>query len=184
MREIASHGQLRAAFLRWAIVTVPFILLLGFGSSRLAPSGDDNPWFVALAKPWFMPPGIAFPIAWTALYIMLGLALAVILNARGAAGRGLALALFAVQMVLNLAWAPLFFGAHLVSLALWVIVAMIFASLGATLLFGRIRPLAAWLMVPYLAWLVFAATLNFSIDRLNPDAESLVPSRANTQIEL
>jgi tryptophan-rich sensory protein len=175
---------LRASFARRAIVTVPLILLLGFGSSSLAPSGDNNFWFRALAKPALMPPSWAFPIAWTILYIMLGLALAVVLHARGAQGRRLALVMFAVQMALNLIWAPMFFGAHLVSTALLVIVAMFVAALAATLLFARIRRVAAWLMVPYLAWLCFAAGLNLRIDQLNPDAESLVPSRASTQIEL
>jgi tryptophan-rich sensory protein len=184
LREIASRGQLRASFARLAIVTVPLILLLGFGSGSLAPSGDENAWFVALTKPALMPPGWAFPVAWSTLYIMLGLALAVVLHARGAPGRGPALALFAVQMALNLVWAPMFFGAHLVSAALLVIVAMFFAALATTVLFARIRKMAAWLMVPYLAWLCFAAGLNLRIDQLNPQAESLVPSRASTQIQL
>jgi tryptophan-rich sensory protein len=184
VREIASRGQLRAGFLRWAIVTVPFILLLGFGAGRLAPSGDANPWYAALTKPAIVPPGWAFPVAWTIIYILLGLALALILNARGAPRRSLALTAFAVQMALNLVWAPLFFGAHLVSTALLVIVAMFFAALVTTFLFGRIRSAAAWLMAPYLVWLLFAGYLNYQIDRLNPDAEALVPSRSTTQIQL
>ena len=80
--EIATKGQLRWAFLRWAMVTVPLIVLLGFVSSRLAPSGDTSPWYRALAKPALNPPGWVFPVAWSALYVLIGLALAMILNAR------------------------------------------------------------------------------------------------------
>ena len=96
--EIATKGQLRWAFLRWAVVTVPLIILLGFASSQFAPSGDQNRWYRELAKPALNPPGWVFPIAWTALYVMMGLALAMILNARGSRYRGLAIGLFAVQM--------------------------------------------------------------------------------------
>src|SRR3954454_14455088 len=124
MSQIASQAQLRMSYLRWAVVTVPLILLLGSLSGVAANSGYGNPWFESLAKPGFMPPGWAFPVAWTFLYICLGLACAHILHARGARGRPLALTLFLAQLVLNFAWSPLFFAAHKVSLAFWTIVAM------------------------------------------------------------
>lgn len=59
MNEIASPGQLRLAYLRWALVTVPVIVLLGFLSGQLANSGFGNRWFDALEKPALMPPGWA-----------------------------------------------------------------------------------------------------------------------------
>lgn len=182
MGGIASKGQLRMSFLRWAVFTVPLILLLGFASGRAVPSGSDNGWYMALNKPALTPPGIVFPIAWTTLYILLGLAVAVILHARGARGRGLALSLFAVQFLLNLAWTPLFFGLHQVGAALLVIVVMLALAIVTTWLFGRIRPLAAWLMVPYLVWISFAGVLTWSIHRLNPDAETLVPTARTSQM--
>src|SRR4051812_28155151 len=80
--EIASRSQLRMSYLRYALFTVPAILLLGTLSGRASMSGYGNPWFDALAKPGFMPPGWAFGVAWTILYILLGLSLAMILNAR------------------------------------------------------------------------------------------------------
>ena len=91
---------------------MPLILLLGFLSGRSVPAGSDNGWYQPLVKPALTPPGWVFPVAWTTLYILIGLALAMILNARGARGRGLAVALFVGQFALNLAWTPLFFGAH------------------------------------------------------------------------
>jgi hypothetical protein len=100
--EIASKGQLRLAFLRWAIVTVPFILLLGFASARIAPTGAENLWYQMLEKPAQTPPDWAFPVAWAVIYVLMGLALAMIINARGSTLRGPALVLFAVQMGANL----------------------------------------------------------------------------------
>ena len=74
MNEIASQGQLRLAYLRWALVTVPAIVFLGFLSGRLANSGYGNRWFDALDKPPLMPPGWAFGAAWTILYVLMALA--------------------------------------------------------------------------------------------------------------
>ena len=183
MSQIASREQLRGAFLRRVLITVPVVLALGILSGRLSNSGYGNEWFAMLAKPEAMPPGWAFGAAWSVLYVLQGLALAMILNARGNQMRGLAVAMFVAQLALNLAWSPLFFALHQVTAALWLIGAIFISALATTLLFARIRPRAAWLMVPYLAWLCFAAALNNDIRRLNPDAEQLVPGFASTQIK-
>lgn len=184
MGQIASPGQLRMSFLRWAAVTVPAIVLLGFLLGTLVPSGNENAWYRELAKPALTPPGWLFPVAWTTLYICLGLAVAMILNARGARGRGIALTLFAIQFVINLAWTPVFFGAHQVMAAFWMIAAMLAISIVVTFRFAAIRRAAAWLMVPYMVWISFAAMLTLGIHRLNPDASTLAPDRAVTKIQL
>jgi tryptophan-rich sensory protein len=183
MTEIASRAQLRMSYLRWALVTVPLILLLGTFSGVAANSGYDNLWFAALRKPAFMPPAWAFPVAWTILYVALGLALALILHARGARGRPLALILFLLQLALNFAWSPLFFAAHKVSLAFGVIVLMVVLASVAAFLFYRIRRVAGLLMLPYLAWLLFAGALNHAIGSLNPEAELAAPA-SGTDIPL
>jgi tryptophan-rich sensory protein len=183
MTEIASRAQLRMSYLRWALVTVPLILLLGTFSGVAANSGYGNPWFAALRKPVFMPPAWTFPVAWTLLYIALGLALALILHARGARGRPLALTLFFLQLALNFAWSPLFFAAHKVSLAFEMIVAMVVLAAVAAFLFSRIRRVAGLLMLPYLAWLLFAGALNHAIGNLNPEAELAAPA-SGTDIPL
>jgi tryptophan-rich sensory protein len=115
---------------------------------------------------------------------MMGFALAMVLHARRARQRRMAITLFALQLVLNLAWSPLFFGAHKVVPAFWLLVAILISATATTLLFRRIRPAAALLMVPYLAWLIFATVLNFEIHRLNPQAETLAPGTSSTQINL
>ncbi len=184
MTAIASKSQLRMSLLRYALVTIPLILLLGTLSGRAANSGYGNPWFDALVKPEAMPPGAAFGIAWTILYVLLGLSLAMILHARGARGRGVALGLFAVQMLLNYSWSPIFFAMHQVRTALVIIVAMIVLSVVTAYLFSRIRKPAGLLFIPYLAWLCFAAYLNYEIMVLNPAAESLVPDGGGADIAL
>ena len=184
MNQLASRGQLRMSYLRWALVTVPAVVFLGFLSGRASQSGFGNPWFDALVKPALMPPGWAFGAAWTVLYITLGVALAMILNARRNPKRGVAVALFAVALLLNLGWSPLFFAAHKVVAALILIAFMFAFAVATTIAFGRVRTAAAWLMVPYLGWLCFAALLNYQIHVLNPNAETLVPRPASTQIAI
>lgn len=171
MSSLASSGQLRAAFLRWALFLVPGIVLLGFLSGTVAGSGPGNPWFDGLAKPSLYPPPATFGIVWTALYVLMGLALALVTTAWGARGRGLAIGLFVVQLALNLAWSPLFFGAHRISAALYLLVAIDLAVLATVVAFYRVRPRAALLLVPYLAWVLFATVLNWQFLSLNPDAD-------------
>lgn len=184
MGQIASPSQLRMSFLRWGLVTVPMIVLLGVASGQLSGSGYGNMWFTELRKPGFMPPEWTFGAIWTLLYALIGLALAIILGARGARGRRIALALFAFQMVLNLAWSPLFFAAHQVTGALILIMVLFVAAVVTAIRFAMIRRSAGLLLIPYLAWLIFAAVLNYEIMRLNPDAETLVPEAGATQIAL
>lgn len=182
MSGIASKGQLRLSYLRWAMVSVPSIVFLGLASGFLAGNAAQNRWYAALLKPDFMPPEAAFGFIWPLLYVLQGLALALVLNARGARGRGVAITLFVVQFLCSLAWSPLFFGAHEVALALYL--SLIIFVLGAitAVLFWRIRPVAALLMLPYVCWLGFAVGLNYGVHRLNPDAKTLVVPAAHTQI--
>ena len=147
-------------------ITVPAIVVLGFASGWLGASDSQNPWFAALHKPVFEPPGWLFPVAWTVLYVLLGIALGWLIEARNRR-RPLALTLFTGQMVLNLAWAPLFFRLHQIGPALAVILVMIALTLATMLVAWRVRAGAALLMAPYLAWLCFAAALNAAILQLN-----------------
>lgn len=184
MTALASKSQLRMSFLRYALFTVPAILLLGTISGAISNSGYGNAWFDALRKPEIMPPGWVFGAAWTLLYILLGLAVALILHARGAHGRGPALALFVLQLLLNYAWSPIFFAYHEVGAAFWTIAAMIGISAVTAVLFWRIRRSAGLLMLPYLGWLCFAATLTWQIGALNPKAAELAPEASTPDIAL
>lgn len=183
MKEIASSAQLRSELLRWALVFVPGILLLGFISGRIAQSGPANPWFASLVKPALYPPPAAFGIVWTVLYVMIGLALAIVVAARGAPGRKWAIVAFVVQLVLNLAWTPLFFGARQIEAALMLIVALDLVVIATIALFWRVRPVAGLLLVPYLAWIVFATYLTWEFRIANPTADGREVTGAVTRIE-
>jgi translocator protein len=182
MSEIASPGQLRMSFLRWALVTVPLIVVIGSLMGAMSSSGNDNGWYAMLAKPSFQPPGWLFGVAWAIFYTMMAIALAMILNARGAKGRGLAIGVFIGHLLLNFSWSPLFFGAHQVTAAFYLLLAILAGATLSAVLFWRIRPIAGLLLLPYLVWLCFASALNFATDQLNPDAEALVPPAASTNI--
>ena len=184
MTGLASRGQLRASFLRWALLIVPAILLLGFLAGRLSQSGPDNPWFDSLVKPSLFPPPATFGIVWSILYVMIGIALTLLVTARGAPGRGAALAAFAVQFALNLCWSPLFFGAHRIVGALYLMFALDVALLVTVALAWRVRRGAALLLLPYLAWVLFATVLNWQFLLANPDADGRAAAPATTRIEL
>ena len=183
MNMLASRGQLRASFIRWALFTVPVLLLLGLLSGKVAGSGPGNPWFDYLEKPAIFPPPATFGIVWTILYVLMGLALALVCAAWGARGRTAAIAAFAVHFLLNIAWSPVFFAYHQMSLALGIIAAMIVSLLAVIWLFRKVRPLAAALLLPYLAWLVFAAVLNWQFLQLNPEADGAEPYKAVQRYE-
>ena len=183
MTALASRGQLRASLLRWSLFTVPACVLLGFLSGYLFQSGPENPWFAILEKPAIYPPPSLFGIVWTILYVMMGFALAMVCAAWGAKGRTLAIVLFAVQFALNLAWTPVFFGAQEIGGALIVIAALDLALIATIAAFWRVRRLAAVLLLPYLAWALFATLLNWQFLQMNPDYAAPTPSNAAQRIE-
>ena len=162
----------RRPWWQYALVTVPVIVLLGSASGWLSQSGYGNAWFDALAKPPFMPPGWVFGAAWTVLYALMGLAVAMILAAPQSDHRRKGLTAFVAQLAVNYAWSPIFFAAHDIRLAFYAILIMLALAAAATAQFIKVRPLAGVLLVPYLAWLCFAAALTNAVDRLNPGAGS------------
>ena len=153
-----------------AFITVPAIVLGGTLMGIVSGGSERNGWYNALLKPSFTPPGWVFPIAWTILYALIGVALAMILAEPRSTRRKAALTLFFVQLALNFAWSPIFFAAHDIRLAKVVIFIMAALAAAAAGQFMRLRRPAGLLLIPYLAWLVFAATLNSTIKELNPDA--------------
>ena len=169
MNRLASPAQLRASLLRWSLFIVPAVMLLGFLSGQLAGSTADSAWFTGLEKPAIYPPAATFGIVWTILYFMMGLAFAMVCAAWGARSRGLAIVAFIVQLALNLAWSPVFFAMHEMQLALYILIALDVAVIVTVILFFRVRRAAGLLMLPYLAWILFATVLNWQFIQLNPD---------------
>lgn len=184
MSILASREQLQASLLRWILLLVPAVLLAGFLSGELSGSGPGNPWFDSLVKPAIYPSPASFGLAWTVLYILMGMAFALVCAAWGARGRRAAIIAFLVQLALNLAWSPLFFGAHQITAALVLILVLDVAVIVTIGLFWRVRWLAGALLLPYLAWVVFATLLTLQFLQLNPGADGREVSGAVQRIEL
>lgn len=139
--------------------------VLAAGLGGIATSGStDSAWFRALDKPPWYPPSSAFGIVWTVLYVMI--ATSGYLAWRAGADRR-ALGWWGGQMALNLAWSVVFFGLRSPGLAMAVIVLLAVAITWTIRAFARVDRPAAWLLAPYLGWVVFAATLNAAIVVLN-----------------
>ncbi|GAB3677404.1 TspO/MBR family protein [Salinisphaera aquimarina] len=142
-------------------------LICGIGVALVSLTGAVFPpgaWYAELAQPAGTPPDIAFPIAWTLLYI--GMAIAA-WRAWRADGIGKALGLFVLQLLLNALWMPVAFGAQALGWAMLVIV-VLWLALAATLVaFWRADRLAGLLLVPYLAWVSYAVYLNAGLLWLN-----------------
>ena len=128
-----------------------------------------NTWYPALVKPPLTPPGWVIGAIWTVLYFLMGVSLFLVLEAgtdRPGVRKGVAL--FSLQLVLNVAWSLLFFGLRSPSLGLVGIV-LLWGAVAATVLgFRSLSRTAAYLLVPYLAWVTVAGILNAGILLLNP----------------
>lgn len=151
-----------------SLVAWIFLLVaLGAGAGVLFAPDD---WYDALLKPTFNPPSAVFGPVWTVLYALMAVALWLVRRHRDADDRALrrrATQLFAIQLVLNLAWTPLFFGLHSAALAFVDICLLWLALLATTLAFGRVRPVAGYLLLPYMLWVSFALVLNGTIWLMN-----------------
>ncbi|WP_247730831.1 TspO/MBR family protein [Halovivax limisalsi] len=132
--------------------------------------GLDTAWFRDLTKPWFYPPSIAFPIVWTLLFTLLGVALWLVWRAGDpeiAEARTLALGLFAVQFACNVAWTPAFFGLRSIVAGLAVLVVLWPLALATVPAFARVDRRAGVLLLPYVLWVTFALALTADFWRLN-----------------
>lgn len=164
-------GPALAPLPRLAVALLPVVATAAIGS--LSTQSQIPGWYAGLAKPSFNPPAFVFPIAWTSLYAMIALSLWRLLGVRplapasGRRGWRLALTAFAIQMGLNAAWTPVFFVAHALGPALVVAVLLLMAVLWTIRLVAPFDRIAAWLLVPYAAWLSFAVILNTALLRLN-----------------
>ena len=124
-------------------------------------------WYKTLAKPAFNPPNWIFAPVWTALFFMMAVAAWRVWRRGGLREARLALALFGLQLALNLGWSLLFFGMRSIGAALVEIVVLLLAILATTAAFWQRDRVAGMLLVPYAAWVTFATVLNAALWRLN-----------------
>jgi translocator protein len=145
-----------------------FIVAAASGLGSTATSPHIPTWYAALNKPWFNPPNWAFPVAWTALFLLMAVGLWRILRqVDGGQARNHAILAFLVQILFNIGWSFTFFAARSPFAGMFVAAGLALAVLAMILAFRRIDPLAAALQLPYLAWVSFATVLNVAIWRIN-----------------
>ena len=157
-----TTGQQLLGLAGWALVS---LVAAAIGA---AASIEAAPFYGQLVRPDWAPPAWLFGPVWTALYALMAVAAWLAWRERRFRGARTALTLFLVQLALNALWSWLFFGWQRGGAA-FAEVLVLWATIAATALaFWRIRPLAGVLLLPYLAWVGFAAVLNWTVWRLNP----------------
>ena len=148
-------------------ILVCVLLCAGLGfASGYSTVNEINGWFQTIEKPSWNPPNWIFSPVWTTLYILMGIAAGIIWHSKDER-RNTALMLFILQFLFNLAWSYIFFSRHEPGWAFAEIIIMLVLIITTTLAFYRVKPLAAYLMIPYILWVSFAAVLNGSIWMLN-----------------
>ena len=160
------HPDARPNTRRWLALAmwVGLCVAVGVVAGLLFKPGA---WYASLEKPAFNPPAWLFAPVWTMLYIAMGVAAWRIECLPASAERKLALRQFGVQLALNAAWTPVFFGGQSLWGGVVVIVLMAFAIIVAIQRFYPLDKIAAWLLAPYLAWVAFASILNVSLLAFN-----------------
>jgi translocator protein len=142
---------------------IPFIFCVVIAASAGA-AFTTGPWYEALNKPWWTPPNWVFPIAWSILYFMIAIAGWL---AWRAGGLGQAVVIWGIGLVLNASWSYVMFGRQDISSALIVVAGLWLATAAFILATWRLEPRSAYLFLPYLGWVSFAAALNFAVWRMN-----------------
>lgn len=144
-----------------------FLTVIVGSISGFFTAGEIDTWYAALNKPALNPPNWIFGPVWTFLYILIGVALYFYLVTPANGSKRQGYQFFGIQLLLNFLWSFFFFNLHSPLLALVDIFLLIAAILVTMFYFGKVRMLAASLMIPYLAWVCFATYLNLGILRLN-----------------
>lgn len=124
-------------------------------------------WYAGLVRPAIAPPNWVFGPVWTTLYILMGISLYLIWKLPPDQARNLALAAFGIQLVLNFFWTFIFFSCKSLGWAFVEIIVLWIMLVFTMVLFWRLKPIAAWINLPYLLWVSFATLLTWSYWRLN-----------------
>ena len=150
------------------IVAMVISFLPGIFGVFFTPHGNSHIWYNGLIKSGLTPPGWVFSVAWTVLYILLGWALYLIIkSARKNSEKIRSYVLFVIQLVLNAGWSYVFFGLHFPAFALVILMVLFLISCWMAREFHRISRYAAYLVIPYLLWMMFAFYMNAYIVLMN-----------------
>jgi translocator protein len=124
-------------------------------------------WYITLNRPSFNPPNWLFAPVWTTLYIIMGISLFLVWILPPGKDRNRALVAFSIQMILNFGWSFLFFYFKTIDFALIEIIALWLSIVLMIVLFYKVKPIAAYINIPYLLWVSFATILNTAYFLLN-----------------
>ncbi len=148
------------------ITAVALPLLVGGISALLTRNSMDN--FKTINKPLLSPPAIAFPIVWTILFILMGIASYLVYTSTATKDeKSKALKLYGVQLIFNFFWSLIFFNLRAYNFAFVWIVALFILIVSTAVSFYRISKPAGYLFIPYILWVAFAGYLNLAIAFLN-----------------
>ena len=145
---------------------VSLLISLGVGGIASILTSGSYSIYENLSKPPLSPPGFIFPVVWIILYILMGIS-AYLIYISDSDEKNLALKFYAVSLIVNFFWPIFFFKFGLFWLAFFWLLLLIFIVAVTLILFKKINPTAAWLLVPYLIWILFAAYLNLFTAILN-----------------
>lgn len=146
----------------WILITEAVGALSGF----LSRSGTEN-YNANVIQPPLSPPPLVFPIVWGILFALLGIGAARIYLSPPSKERSLGLNIYAVQLIVNFFWSLIFFNAQAYGFAFLWLLLLLALVVWMFVTFRKVDPLAAWLQIPYLLWLTFAAYLNAGVWYLN-----------------
>jgi translocator protein len=164
------------SFMFLLVALVPIVFASATGS--LVTVSKISGWYAGLNKPWFTPPRQVFPVVWPLLYLLLTISFWRVLRsesgnpaeampARENKARNIAILVFFVQLIFNIAWSLAFFGAENPGAGVVMAAGLVLAVLAMILAFRRVDRFAGLLQWPYLGWVSFAFVLNFTIWRMN-----------------
>lgn len=161
MGEKPTHVEI-AGWAGWFLLTALTALVGGIASINAAA------FYEQLVQPLWAPPSWLFGPVWSVLYLLMATSVSLVWGAGGFARYRVELGLFVLQLVLNGLWSWLFFAWGMGGVAFIDILLLWITILGTAVLFWRVRPLAGFLLTPYLLWVTFAGALNFTLWQLNP----------------
>ena len=162
-----EYNVLGDVMINFKRLLISLAIPLAAGGIGYLLSGNNTEIYSSIVKPSFAPPGFIFPIAWSILYVLMGISYYLVITSKDTGYQKKSLNIYYTQLILNALWSLIFFRFRLFFIGFLWVVALIALVLYMIYLFAKSNKVAAYLQIPYILWLVFAGALSFSIFRLN-----------------
>ena len=153
--------------IKWGLLIVLIIACNLIGAMGALWTSPDTNWYKTINKPSFNPPNWIFGPVWTLLFTLMGISLYLVWTSPSSKIRMIALVLFTIQFIFNVAWSYLFFGINRPGIAFAEILVMLGFIIATTIYFFKVNKVSGYLLIPYILWVSFASILNYSIWKLN-----------------